>query len=153
MIKTSPNATAYRNAKKIGEALYKGGITDVKVIARNVGVKPATVSKWIKVGAWVTKDEEIKDTQEKILSAADDVLLKAFERFSDDPLNKDLQSLNSMFKAYLERSKPDKKLLEYIIRFQEDVVEFCMQTGNDVLRKHYQEVLIDLSEFLRKKYV
>lgn len=153
MIKTSPNATAYRNAKKIGEALYKGGITDVKVIARNVGVKPATVSKWIKVGGWVTKDEAVKDTQEKILSAADDVLLKAFERFSDDPLNKDLQSLNSMFKTYLERSKPDKKLLEYIIRFQEDVIEFCMQTGNDVLRKHYQEILINFSEFLRKKYV
>lgn len=148
-----PNATAYRHAKKIGKELYENGVADVKAIARNVGVRPATVKKWIKDGCWVTKEESGKDVREKMLVAADAALLKAFERFENEPLNKDLQSLNSMFKAFLDRMKPDRKILEYIIKFQADVIEFCMQTGNEVLRKHYQEVLMELSEFLRKKYV
>ncbi len=153
MIKTSPNATAYRHAKKIGKELYENGVTDAAAIARNVGVKPATVKKWIKIGCWITKDEEGKDVREKMLIAADAALLKAFERFENEPLNKDLQSLNSMFKAFLDRMKPDRKILEYIIKFQADVIEYCMQTGNNTLRKYYQEVLVDFSEFLRKKYV
>ena len=153
MIKKSPNATAYRNAKKIAKELYENGVTDAEAIARNVGVQPRTVKKWIKNDCWITREEDSKDMREKMLAAADAALLKAFERFKDEPFNKDLQSLNSMFNRFLERMKPDKKILEYIIKFQADVIEFCMQSGNETLRKHYQAVLMELSEFLREKYV
>jgi len=153
MLKKSSTATAYRNAKKIGRELYESGITDVKLIARNVGVEPRTVSRWIKKESWNTKNEEIKDLQKKIEKAADQLLFVAMQEYTKDPANKDLQSLRGLLREYMERKKPDKRLLEHIIKFQEDVIEFCMQTGNDVLRKHYQASLLDLSEFLREKYV
>jgi hypothetical protein len=148
----SPNATKYRKARKEAKELYESGVTDVDVLARRCDVKPNTVKRWIAKGKWQTYAERTAQIQQEIEDAADECLLKALEEFKKDPANKDLQSLNSMLKSYLERRKPDRKLLEYIIRFVEDVVEFAIATNNDQLRTVYQENIAELSDFLRKKY-
>ncbi len=149
----SPHATFYRDAKKIAQELFENGVTEPKTISRHVQVLEGTIKRWIKKGKWITKAETAKNLQEEIETAADEALLQALKRFKTEPQNKDLQSLNSMLKGYLERRKPDRKMLEYILKFQSEVINYCIETGNDVLRKHYQASLLDFSEWLRKKYV
>ena len=154
-MKTQRNSRAsfYREAKKIAKKLFEKGVTDIATLARHTQVQEQTVRKWIKAGAWQIEAESVENLQQEIENEADQALLTALREYKKDPSNKDLQSLRGMLKEYMERRKPDKKILEYILKFQEEVIAYAIETGNETLRKHYQASLVDFSEWLRKKYV
>lgn len=145
-----PRSTEYRLKQKAAGEMFKDGVTDFKQLALVFGVRTSTIKSWHDKNNWKTRDEEIKALDDEIQKAADETLLKALKEYKKSP-TKDLQSLNSMLKSYLERRKPDKKILEYIILFCDQYVNFCIEKGYAEHRKVFQETLTDFAEWARVK--
>lgn len=143
-----PMSTEYREKNRACEKMYRDGVTNTSLLGKLFAVRESTVKRWIVKGKWETREEEIKALDDEITRAADEALLKALKEFKQNP-SKDLQSLNSMLKGYLERKKPDKRLLEYIILFCDQYVDFCIQKGYEEHRKTFQETLTEFAEYAR----
>jgi len=145
-----PNSRKYKEKRRFGKVLYSEG-SSLEEIAKIVSVSIATVKRWHKNDGWERKELERRQLEQAIVEEADKALLEALRAYKKNP-GKDLQSLNSMLKSFLERKKPDKKINDYIILFCEVLVDFCVDTGNEDLRKGFQEVLTDFAEYTRRRY-
>jgi len=146
----APNSKGYKEKRKLAGQLYSEGYNEDD-IQKLVNVSMGTIQRWKKQDKWERAELTRRKLEEEIIREADKALLIALKAFKANP-NKDLQSINSMLKRFLERKRPDKKINEYIIIFCEDLVDFCIDTGNNELRKQFQEVLTDFAEYARRKH-
>lgn len=143
------NSRDYRIKRAECERMYLDGKTDASELAAIFSVKPATVEGWIRKYGWKTQEAKQRDIEAEIIRLADEALLVALEEFKKDPANKDLQSLRGMFKEFLERRKPARKFLDYVIKFQEQFKDFCLTKGHLELWETYRQVGQEFSEYLR----
>jgi len=100
-------------------------------------------------GKWKDKESEQKNIEFEILKLADQALLIALREFVKDPKNKDMQSLKGMLKEFLDRKKPAKEYLDYVVKFQEQFKDYCMKNSYLELWEEYRKIGIDFTDYLR----
>ncbi len=143
------NSKEYQVKRTECERLYLDGKTNAGELATIFGVRPATVENWIRKYNWKNKETRLRDLDAEIMQMADEALLTALEEYKKDPANKDLQSLRGMLKEYIDRKKPSRQFLDYVIKFQEQFKEFCLDGGYGDLWEEYRKIGSEFSEYLR----
>ena len=145
------NTKEYREKRIACKEQYELGNTDVERLSALFSVAEKNVKKWIKEGGWETDAEKTVNMEKKINENIQKALNVGLEQYINDPANTSLQSLVAILKDYQKKTKPSKELNEYIVRFQELVVDFCLTKGYGDLLQIYQEYLLELSEYMRIK--
>lgn len=143
------NSKEFRDKKDRAFELYLGGKSDIAELAIAVGCSAKTICKWIKAGKWDNLSAEEKRLDNKLAISRKKALLAALDEFARDPKNVALQSLVSMLKQSQRHDAPSKEVNEYIIRFMDQTTDYMIDKGLTDLLKQYQEILMDLAEYLR----
>jgi len=145
------NSKDYQKKRLECEKMFVSGRINAGELAVIFGVRRATVENWIRKYKWKSKEQEQRDIDTDIMKLADEALLVALQEFKKDPANKDLQSLRGMFKEYLDRKKPSRQYLDYVVRFQEQFKDFCLENGYGDLWEDYRKIGMEFSDYLRIK--
>lgn len=130
--------------------LYLRGERNQDVLAAKAGRAVSTVYKWIK--EWEKKYPDQIKTEEEIkgnISMALNVALKRFIKSPEDAPA--LQSVASLLKQHQKLYEPAKELNNYIIRFLDQIITYCIDTNNEDLREMLQPETEDMAEYLRRK--
>ena len=144
-----PNSREIKEMRDECEKLYLAGEHDAKVFKAKTGMSIATMYRWL--NAWDEKHADEQETDKKIILNIKKALNKGLEAFADDPHNKGLQSLVSLLKQHLQIQEPSKELNKYILKFLDQTVGYFISIGNERMREAFQEHVVDLGDFLRRK--
>jgi transcription elongation factor GreA-like protein len=130
---------------------YLNGKHDLEELGIALGVSEITIRKWIKAGRWdeLYREEHRLDYEIKV--ARKKALIQALREYAQNPADTALQSLVSLIKHDQREHEPAKELNEYIIRFLDQTTDYMVEKGHESLLKNFQEILLDLAEYLRLK--
>ncbi len=145
------NTKEFKEIKDKCYEQYLAGTTDVIQLAATFGVKKATVTKWIKVGGWDTLEKSVRNLEKDIQIARKKALLQALRAYATDPNSTNLQSLTALLKQEMKHDEPSKELNDYILKLADQTTDFLIEKGDEKLLKMFQEVLLDLCEYLRAR--
>jgi transcription elongation factor GreA-like protein len=145
------NNREYRIKKENCQETFLGGKTDPTELALIFGVSEITVRKWIKSGHWEELAQEERRLDHDIKLARKKALIQALREYSKNPADTALQSLVSLIKHDQRENEPAKELNDYIIRFLDQSTDYMIEKGHETLLKSFQEILLDLAEYLRLK--
>lgn len=130
---------------------FLDGKNDPADLAVIFGVAEITVKKWIKAGHWEELGKEEKRLDREIRQARKKALIQALREYARNPGDTALQSLVSLIKHDRKDSEPARELHDYIVKFLDQSTDFMIERGHETLLKLYQEILIDLADYLRLK--
>jgi hypothetical protein len=130
---------------------YLDGKIDPAELCVIFGVAEITVKKWIKAGLWEDLFKEEHKLDREIKLARKKALIQALREYAKHPGDSALQSLVSLIKHDQREHEPAKELNDYIIRFLDQTTDYMIEKGHETLLKSFQEILLDLAEYLRLK--
>ncbi len=110
-----------------------------------------TVKKWIKTGHWEDLFREEHKLDREIKLARKKALIQALREYAKNPADTALQSLVSLIKHDQREQEPAKELNDYIVRFLDQTTDYMIEKGHESLLKLFQEIVLDLAEYLRVK--
>lgn len=135
--------------KRECKELYLKGERKPEVLMAKSGKSMATIYRWLSQWDKLYSNEQKLD--EKIKFSMKKALCKGLESYSDDPGNKGLQSLVSLLKQHMQLQEPSKELNQYILKFMDQVITYFIEINDEEMRERFQEHVVDLSEYLRRK--
>ncbi len=141
-----------RNYKLIREQahnMWSDGEKDLSVIASMYRVSPRTIEKWRREDNWVDAEVTEAELKKRLDKSMIQASIKAFEDYSDNPTDKEKQSLVFLIKHFQKQLDPVKELNNYILLFCEQVVDYFVKEGMDQERELFQANLRDIAEYLR----
>jgi len=130
---------------------YLDGKTDPAELCVIFGVAEITVKKWIKAGRWEDLFKEEHKLDREIKLARKKALIQALREYAKNPADTALQSLVSLIKHDQREQEPAKELNDYIVRFLDQTTDYMIEKGHESLLKLFQEIVLDLAEYLRVK--
>jgi hypothetical protein len=141
----------YKLIKEQAHSMWRDGEKDLSVIASMYRVSPRTIEKWRREDNWV--DAEVTEAQlkQKLDKVMMEASIKAFEDYTENPTDKEKQSLVFLIKHFQKQLSPAKELNNYILMFCEQVVDYFIQQGMDQERELFQANLHGLAEYLRTR--
>jgi len=144
-----PNNKRYQHLRAQAQDAYLAGTTDSRVLAEQFDVSIRTIDTWKSKGKWVQMGKEQLNLEYRADQARKKAIVKALEEFANDPKNVALQSLVSLLKNEARRLEPSKDLNNYIIKFLDQLTDFCIEKEYPGLLKDIQSITHELAEYLR----
>lgn len=143
------NSTAYKLKRQAAQSAFLDGTTDTKVLARMFDVTVTTIQNWVKKGRWREMSKETRGLAQKAETARIKAIIVALEEFAANPRDVNLQALVSLLRNEQNRVKPARELNDYIVKFLDQLTDFCLEKNYGGLLKEIQSILFELSDYLR----
>jgi len=127
------------------------GEEDLQKLADTYNVGVRTIEKWKREDGWQNREVTLVELRAKVEQLLLEASIKALEDYVANPTNQEKQSLVLLMKQFQKELSPAKELNAYIIKFLEQVIDFCIEKGFDELREQMQEHGHELCEYLRTR--
>jgi transposase len=143
------NSTEYKLKRQAAQTAFLDGTVDTAQLAAMFGVTQTTIQTWAKKGRWREMSKENRGLAQKAEIARTKAIIVALEEFAANPRDVNLQALVSLLRNEQNRVKPARELNDYIVKFLDQLTDFCLEKNYHGLLKELQSILYDLSDYLR----